>query len=821
MTDFLLRIFGFKTTGAGNITDVELAFHGINPLWVVLLALVLGALVVWMYRRAAEDLAPFRKYTLATLRILFIVLILGLLLKPVLRVTFEHIIRRTVLVLLDSSASMSQIADRRSNEDDLKRVAMLKNLIDPTKGLDQSLNGATGLTQVPRLDLVKAGLKNEKIDLLPRLARNFDLAAFTFDRKLSEISAASYRVRAEDADPGQLPTTQEADLAGLDLAWIDKLSAAGPSSAVGDAIREVISRKRGQPIAGVVLVTDGASNSGVQPIDAAKLAGQDRVPLYIWGVGITSPRDIIVNKTILSPEVAFAKDEVPVTVRVRSMGMAGQTANLMVRLGDEKTEKEITFSSDGEQVITVKLTPKVPGEFEIVAAINPRDDEVVKDNNQATQTIKVIDGKIKVLLVEQSPRWEYKYLQAMLMRDRRVEFKCVLFESDAELSRHKDSPYLPEFPKKKEDLFKFDLVILGDVDPKLFSTTQIEMIEEFVSKLGGSLVTIAGKRFMPNSYRRTPIEKLLPIELESADIGGNQAAIRPIRLELTPEGRLSQMMRLAESEVDSAGRWAAMPPIFWTHKVARAKPSAQVLLVDPDPSRSSRYGKMPIIAVHQPGRGSVMFLGTDNLWRWRKNAGDKYHSIIWGQIVQRMALPHLLGASKRTQLTTDQREYTTGSPMTIFARLYTEGFEPMTDPVVRATLVDASGNAQPRQVLVTAMKEQPGMYRAQLPAPAAGKYAFSVDHDLTVKLELAVADPQQELAEPAMNQPLLEKMAAASGGQFFREEDLHTLPDKLLASPEHKRATMEREVWASPFYFLLMLGVVTAEWILRKASQLK
>ena len=821
MTDFLLRIFGFKTTGAGNITDVELAFHGINPAWVVLFALVLGALVFWMYRRAAQELSPFRKYALASLRALFILLILGLLLKPVLRVTFEHIARRTVLVLIDTSASMSQIPDQRSSDEDLKRVAMLRNLIDPTKGLSQNLNGATGLSQVPRLDLVKAGLKNETIDLLPRLARNFDLAAFVFDRRLAEMSAAGYRVRAEDADQDQIPSTQEADLSGLDISWIDTLVAAGSSSAVGDSIREVISRKRGQPIAGIVLVTDGASNSGVQPLDAAKLAGQDRVPLYIWGVGITSPRDIIVNKTILSPEVAFAKDEVPVTVRIRSMGMIGQTASLMVRLGEEKTEKEITFSSDGEQVITVKLTPKTPGDFEIVAAINPRDDEVVKDNNQASSTIKVIDGKIKVLLVEQSPRWEFKYLQAMLTRDRRIEFKCVLFEGDAELAKYQGSPYLADFPKTKEDLFKYDLVILGDVDPKLFSTTQIEMIDEFVSKLGGSLVMIAGKRFMPSSYRRTPIEKLLPVELESADLGSGQAAIRPIRLELTPEGRLSQMMRLAESEIDSAGRWAAMPPIYWTSKVARSKPSAQVLLVDPDPSRSSRYGKMPVIAVHQPGRGSAMFVGTDNLWRWRKNAGDKYHSILWGQVVQRMALPHLLGASKRTQLTTDQREYTTGSPVTIFARLYTEGFEPMTEPMVRGTMVDTTGRIQPRQVLLSAMKEQPGMYRAQLPAPAPGAYAFSVDHDTTAKLELAIADPQQELAEPAMNQPLLEKMAAASGGQFFREEDLHTLPDKLTAAPEHQRSTMEREVWASPFYFLLMLGVVTTEWILRKVSQLK
>src|SRR5262249_1765588 len=148
----------------------------------------------------------------------------------------------------------------------------------------------------------------------------------------------------------------------LNRAWIDSLKAEGQLSAVGDAVRDVISRKRGQALAGIALITDGASNSGVQPLDAAALAAQDHVPLYIWGVGITSPKDIIVGN-VFAQEVAFARDEVPVAVRVRSSGLSGQSAKLTVELAGERTQRDVQFNSDGEQVVTVGITPKTPGEF--------------------------------------------------------------------------------------------------------------------------------------------------------------------------------------------------------------------------------------------------------------------------------------------------------------------------------------------------------------------------------------------------------------------------------------------------------------------------
>ena len=808
MTDFLLKLFNVRASEAARISRADVNFHGVNPAWLMLLFVLFAAAAVLLYRRTGEDLPRWRRYTLAGLRCLFFLLILGLLLRPVLSVTFEASVRRSLILLLDASASMSEIKDQRTAEADLKRAAIARDVLDATKGLDQPLTGAPAeLRQLSRTDLAKSVLRNPRLNLVPTLAKDYDLAAFTFDGDTAEVAAAAYRAGNGSGAPP-----------ALSLGWVDSLAAKGTQSAIGDAVREVITRKRGQPLAGILLVTDGANNTGTQPLDAATLAGQDRVPLYVYGVGITSPKDVVVGN-IFAQEVAFAKDEVPVTVRVRSQGLAGQSATLVVQMGPEKAEKRVDFKADGEQVVTVNLTPKTPGQFDVRASIAARDDEVVKDNNAADAKIRVIDGKIKVLVVEQYPRWEFKYLQAVLLRDRRIEAKFVLVEGDEQITKAPDSPYLAQFPARKEELFKYDLLVIGDVDPKALSAANLEAIGEFVSKFGGALVSLAGKRHNPASYRRTVLEKMLPVELESLENAG--LANRPVRLELTPAGKASQMLRVAETETDSAARWAQLPPVYWIQKVARAKPAAEVLAVDPDPNKGSRYGKMPVIALQQYGLGQVLYVGTDNLWRWRKNVADRFHAAVWGQMVQRMALPHLLGAAKRTQLTSDQKTYATGARVSIFARLFTETYEPFKEPAVRGTYADATGAGEGREVILRPVPQQPGMYRGEFTAERPGSYQFNVEHDKATKLEFAVAAPNAELADAAMNQALLEQMAKTSGGAFFREEDLHTLRSKLGPSTERIESTLEVELWSSPFYFLLLLIPVTAEWAMRKLSQLK
>ena len=697
------------------------------------------------------------------------------------------------MILMDTSSSM-QIKDTRTSELDRKRVAIAKGAPED---------------QPPRIEVARAAFKNDKLNILPRLDREFDLSAFTFGRGLVEVSARS-------AATNQQVTADQ-------FTWLDRLTATNRVTALGDAMLEVLNRKRGQPIAGIVLVTDGANNSGSQPLESAGYLRQEGVPVYAYGVGITQPRDIIVGN-MFAPEITFSKDEVPITVRVRGQGLKGESAELVLKLGNQTVAtKTLTFEDNAEQVVPLKFTPQSAGEFDLEASIEPRSDETVQDNNSRAQHLKVIDARIKILLVDQSPRWEFKYLQAMLMRDRRVDLKCFLVEGDPGISRDTTAPYLAQFPSRKDELFQYDLVIYGDVDPRAMSSANLENINELVSRFGGALLMVAGKRFAPHAYKGSVLEKLLPVEFDRSGMESPLDTVndKPIRLELTPAGRASPMLRLSDNEQENAALWKQLPPLYWVSKVARPKPAAEVLLVDPDPARESRFGKMPVIALQQYGLGQVMFVGTDNTWRWRRNVGDVYYTALWGQISQRVSIQRLLGGSKRTQLTTDRQNYLSGDRVAVYARLYNAGFDPVQEPSVTAIYGIKDGQSSPQQVILRPVPEQPGLYRGEFIAGAPGNYEFHVEPDPGTVLDFAVTEPKFELGETAMNEPLLREITSITGGAFFREEDLHKLPDTISQRTEKVRSPLEVELWSSPFYFLLLLSVVTAEWVLRKFSYLK
>ncbi len=809
MTEALLKLCGLRVENAAHVTGAEFVLRNKQWLgWILAVGLALAVLTWFSYRRDARELLSDRKRRVLTaLRIALLVLLALLLLRPVVAFTVESAIRRTLLVLVDASGSM-KIQDPRVDSADIKRAAIAKGILDPQKGLDQPLDAtlSANLKLLPRAEVMRSMLANGQLDLWPQLARNMDIAAFSFGAALENSG-------------------ESGDAAALS-AWLAQLDPKSTSSALGDAVRDLIQRKRGQPLAGIFLVTDGANNHGSPPLDAARLAKQENIPLHIYGVGITSPRDIIVG-SLLAQEVAFVKDELPVTVRVRGQGLKGESARLVVRLvpansageGEVVATKDIVFSAGEDTVVPVPFTPKATGEFELRAGIAPRADEASKDNNAASQRLRVMDAKVKVLYVETTPRWEFRYIQSALMRDRRLDARFVLLEGDESIAAGEATPYLAKVPGKKEDLFKFDLIIVGDVDPRVFTPEHLAAFDEFVQKFGGSMLFLAGPRANPGAYRGTALEKILPVELDTMQ----PQAAQSLTVELTPQGRTHPLLRLAASDDENAAIWKRFGKLFWSARVLRAKPAAQVLLVDSEQSRANRHGKQVVAAIQQYGLGQVLYMGTDNTWRWRRNSGDPFHTQLWGQIAQKLGLHHLLGGSKRTQLSVERQNYTTGERVTVYARLYAPDFTPLREQQVAAgyTVLAAGAPGPAHEVPLRAVPEQPGMYRGDFIALEPGTHRFAVKSDPTTVLELGVTEPKFETGETAMNEALLRQMADASGGAYFREENLAEFPKTISAKSERIQGTLDGELWSSPIAFLLLLTITTLEWALRKKWQLK
>ncbi len=792
----LLDLLGVESPSA-RLLDWELIVRtGQTAAWLLLLAAALGTGGVWLYLRETS-INKRRRLTLAVLRCTLFVLLLGLLLQPTLRFTLEGEVRRLFVVLADTSASMG-ITDKRVDVADKARQAIALGQLAPDSPLDAAV--AEPFTPAPRLDLLRGALANPQLDLLARLQARYDVRPYQFGQE-----AASLETQPDEAAP----------------AWPAALTADAPVTAMGEGISQVLARTRGQPLAGIFLATDGQSNTGSAPLAAARTASRLGVPLYVWGVGLERQVDIAMEG-LFGPEVAFIDENANFTARLFAEGMAGQRAPVVLRRGETVVAEEtITFDRDGRVDVPLSFKPEEAGEFKLTAEVAAMPAEAVTENNSRVVPLRVVDGKIKVLYVERQPRWEFKYLQATLLRDPRIELTCLLLEADPSLAQVEGGPYISRFPATDEALFEYNLVILGDVDPRELSGEQAQRLVRHVGEFGAGLIVIAGRRHAPADYAGTALADLLPVELErTAPAAGN----RPRQVRLTTAGLDNPMLLLDEDPEASRRLWAELPPIFWAAAGFKPKPGATTLLTAGPTTGQAAADGQPLAVLHAYGFGQVLLIATDNTWRWRRNVGDVYYSQLWGQIVQRLALPHLLGETSRTRLSTDRREYGTGDRVTVYARLFDTGFRPIDQQRVEATYSVAGADGAPaesRRFSLAPVPEQPGVYRGEFVAAVPGEYTLGVETDTDAAMTFGVAASRLEFNRLAMNAAELQELARATGGDFFREEDLLNLPGAVEARAERVLSSRDLDLWSSPAALVLILIVAGAEWALRKRWELK
>ena len=796
----------FVQAPAGGSTEAVLSHEGLGLGWAAVLFVLLSVGVWWGYRRAGASLARWQRTLLAGLRVALVALFLILLVKPVLLITRNDPVRERLLVLLDDSQSM-QIKDQRSASEDLARAGIAANLLPPTAGVKAPLpEGIEKWKNSSRADLFRALSANERLNLWPRLEEKVDLFAYRFGR---EARALGPMTAGKQADT---PTTQEV---------FKRLTYSADATALGDSLQGMLEENRGQPVAGILVITDGANNAGSPPEEAAEIAKQAGLPIYAYGIGITGPKDVIVRE-LAGPRGAFVKERAAFTVKVRSPGFSGQSVKLRLRAnGKIVDEKNVTLSGDGETEYPLGFEPQEKGEVRMEASIDPLDGETSTANNIAATRVRVLDSVVKVLYIEQEPRWDFRYLLSTLQRDRRLSVRCVLFDGGAEMTDEPNSIFLRDLPARREDLVDNEIIILGDVDPKVLGPARMQLLNEWVSDLGGGLIFLAGPKEDPLHYAGTPLEPLLPVEL-SRNLPEDQYAERsrlPIKLHLTATGELSPLLRLAENSLDNRKIWNDFPGVLWTAAVARARPTAEVYLEGSTAAAAQGSGlspgaaRLPVIAQQDYGRGTVMYFGFDETYRWRSRVGEKYYARIWNQIIQSFSLERQLGASARTQLKVSRPEYAVGEKVVISGKLFTESFAPLTEASVPGTLAvvnPAVPDAKPQttELPLLEVAGSPGDYQAEFNARAPGEYRFSTILDPKAVLKFEVTTPHLEMNDPAMNASLLQSMAQISGGRFLREEDLAWPAAVSRRAPGH-RAHLPQ---ARPVLFPLVDGGAHGCW---------
>jgi len=789
---------------AASENEWSLSFEGLAAGWAFFLFLVV-AVGTWLaYRRWVQEMAPARRVLLVVLRVLIFAILAVLLARPVLNLTLNEPVRQSLFVVFDTSSSMA-FADRRDKPDDLKRAGLATGLLDPARGLNQSLPGDTKALQgLSRWQLLEKLFSNEKLALWPRLAAQADLVFYPFGRDASDAGAPA---------GGAHPTP--ADL----TAFFQKFRPDRPASAIGNALRSAL--QDGRRAGGVLVITDGANNSGSSPVEVAALAKQENVPLFVYGVGVTAAPDVIVEK-ITVPRLAFSGERLDVRARLRVQGLenARVTATLEAD-GAPVDEHEVEIGPGGESEVLFHFEPSAPHELKLEVKTNVLPEEVSSENNSATASVRVTDRKFDVLLIEQEPRWDFRYLLAYLQRDRRLNVRAVMIDGEPGLETIENSPFLAELPQDREAFFQSQVLILGDVNPADLGEDRMELIREWV-EAGGGIIFLAGPNFNPAAYADTPLAPLLPVVPDSA-MTVEEAALRspePFRLELTPQGESSSYLLMDPDPEENRRIWEEFPGVRWTAPVSRAKPGAEVLLVDPRPEYAARTGPRPVVALQDYGAGTSVFIGMDATWRWRSRTGEKFYSILWGQIMQSLSLQLLEGGSKLTQIKATQTEYRTGDKVVIAGNLYAEGFQPLIEPSVSGNVtIENAGQTSTQAVTLTT--DGRGFFRGEFVARSPGQYAFATDRDPDAVVRFTVTDPNLEAQQTSLNERLLQAMASAGQGRFLREEDLNSLPEWLQEKTSTIAVYKRREIYRSGWWLLALVFLFSSEWLVRRLSQLK
>ncbi|MFO0809631.1 MAG: hypothetical protein U0746_13485 [Gemmataceae bacterium] len=599
------------------------------------------------------------------------------------------------------------------------------------------------------------------------------------------------------------------------------LTADEPRTALADALGDLLTKRDGDPPAAVVLVTDGIDHASKLPLDeAARECKRVGVPLHVYGVG-SSEAGVFQLKDAGIPDTIFYDDTVSVPIRWRGQGFKNGTAVLTLTLGGRVVAVRDVPVKDGVLTKdTLSFTPPKRGDgreerAELVATVRAKDDPTNFD--EVKRVVQVVDRKVKVLVIDSSPRWEFKFLMPALLRDRRVEATFLLTEGDPRLTQKR--PFVAEFPPR-EKLFGFDLIILGDVPAAYFGAEKLAMLQEFIRE-GGGLIAVAGRANMPGGYENTPLAEVLPVEFlptkSEMDPTTRPSSYRP---ELTAAGERAEMLALADTPEESVRAWKNLPGFYWAYPVTKLRAGATTLLAHPALKAGDQ--PMPVLATQYYGKGPVLFLGTDETWRWRSDAREKLYARFWGQAIYQTGLPHLLGNAQRVQVALERGEAVLGRPGYLYARLLDSDFKPITEPRVAATLeaLDVSGEGRSRPVFLDAVNGRPGEYRTYLSHDAPGRYELKITRPEAATFAYRVSLPARHELEPAgLAEGPLRELAAATGGRFYREEDLPALAASV--KPQSAAFTQRREIlfW-NPLALLAFVGLVTTEWVVRKFANM-
>jgi uncharacterized membrane protein len=614
---------------------------------------------------------------------------------------------------------------------------------------------------------------------------------------------------------------------------------------IGEALAELGARYAGHDLGAVVVVSDGIDTGriGKGPVDAETRAAVEALgaPVHTVGIGEPALRDLSIA-AVMADEFAFVRTPVTIEALVRQHGLPDRQVDVtLTRDGRPVGTRNVVLRGDAsEEKVSFDWVPDQPGTFVFQIATPVLHGEALASNNAQLFTVKVIRDRVRVLHVCGRPSWDERFLRAMLRRDPNVDlvsFYILRTETDEQPWNRNELSLIP-FPQYEifeEQLHSFDLVIFQNFNFAPYGVEPfLSGIREYVEQ-GGALAMIGGDlSFASGGYGDTPLREILPVELahgpgnpsgaeEGRDRNITTDAFKP---RLTEEGRVHPVTSLALDGKENEARWGRLPPLEGVNEVVRVRPGALTLLAHPT-LRTEGGKPAPVLAITDAGKGRSLALLTDTAWHWgfvaaAENDDGRSFQRFWENAVRWLVRDPALTLLR---IDLDRVDYRRQQSPAVRVRAMRADYSPAARVVVKLAVRSADGapDAAPvRQVEVETNADGEG--HVDLGAFAAGAYRLTASgtldgRPLTEEKTFVVRSEGKELEDVVFRDAVLRELAEIGGGTFR----MASLDGVTIPEPQEVRIGNQHaiDVWSNPIFLLLALGLLAAEWTLRRRAGLR
>ena len=727
------------------------------PWWqLALLPLALAALgfVVLGYFRLRGRTRAGDRIAVALLRGLALGVIVFSLTRPVLEVTAPLQQSGVIGVLLDNSISMT--------------------IADPG--------------QAARADFIRQQFDADSGDMLRELQQNFDVRLFRFGAETRAIAD----IGALDFSDGDSDLTAALDFARSSL--------------------------QGEPLAGLVVISDGAALPA-KPLDELLLSLRStRTPVYSIGLGESSyARDIEINRIEL-PGSVLQGSRVMAEVSIKQQGYDGVPVELVIEDDSQILHRQQIRLQPGVQSVRIPLSTLQSGARQLEFHLTAMADEQISANNSRRATLTVDARKMRILYFEGEPRFEMKFVRRAVADDENLQVTGLIRTADAKFYRvgiESSEELRNGFPITRDELFAYDAILLGSVENSLLSRAQQDMIVEFVSERGGGLLMLGGRHaFTEGGHRDSVLHGISPVVMPDQ---AEPAFNRQVRIQPTAAAWVHPALTIADSSEKSIDRWLTLPPLTMVNPIRRIKPGATLLLSSPANDQADPYVAM---AWHRYGRGKVVAFPVQNSWLWQMHHDidleDQTHELLWRHLLRWL----VESVPQRLHLGLSVETIHAGGTVKLRSEALQADFSASSELRPRAVLTAPDGSEQ--SIALAPHPSQPGVYEGELRVAEPGDYRVRAELEeaeqtiRSAETRLLASLAGDEYFNSELNEKLLRRIATDSSGAYFRAEEAGKLMDALDNNPRGSRSLLRLELWDMPALFMLLITLLCAEWLYRR-----